>query len=134
MAAGKQRTAATPAAAIELFAQCMNAGDIEGAMSLYEPEALFAPEPGRGISGHAAIREALEGFAALRPRMDGTIAQVLEAGDTALVTNHWTLEGTGADGKPVRMSGTSSDVLRRQPNGRWLVLVDDPWSAGAGAA
>jgi uncharacterized protein (TIGR02246 family) len=122
--------ATTPARAIELFAECMNAGDIDGAMALYEPDAVFAPQPGQSISGHDAIRSALEGFVALQPLMTGTIAQVLEAGDTALVTNRWALEGTGPDGEPVRMSGTSSDVVRRQPDGRWLVLVDDPWSAG----
>jgi uncharacterized protein (TIGR02246 family) len=122
---------ATPARAIELFAECMNVGDVEGAMSLYEADAVFASQPGRSVTGHVAIREALEGFVALQPRMTGTIAQVLEAGDTALVTNRWSLEGTGPDGEPVRMCGTSSDIVRRQPDGRWLVLVDDPWSAGS---
>jgi uncharacterized protein (TIGR02246 family) len=123
-------TATTPAQAIELFAAHMTSGDLDGAMALYEPDAVFAPEPGRQIAGHAAIRAALEGFAALKPRMRSEIVQVLEAGDTALVTNRWALEGTQPDGSPVQMSGTSSDVVRRQPDGSWQVLVDDPWSGG----
>jgi ketosteroid isomerase-like protein len=39
----------------------------------------------------------------------------------------WTLSGTGQDGKPVTMGGLSADVLRRQPDGRWLIAVDNPW-------
>jgi uncharacterized protein (TIGR02246 family) len=123
--------ATTPAEAIELFAERMSNGDVDGAMALYDPEAVFAPEPGAQIKGRDGIRAALEGFASLRPTMTGEIAQVLEAGDTALVTNRWALRGTRPDGEPVEMSGTSADVVRRHPDGRWLVLVDDPWSGGA---
>ncbi len=25
------------------------------------------------------------------------------------------------------MSGESTDVLRRQPDGRWLIALDNPW-------
>lgn len=39
----------------------------------------------------------------------------------------WTLTGAGPDGKPVQMSGMSSDILRRQSDGKWLIIVDNPW-------
>jgi len=121
--------ATTPEQAVELFSRAMNDGDLEGALSLYEPDATFSPQPGQSLTGHAAIREALAGFFALRPRITGEVHKVLEAGDTALVMNRWSLEGTGPDGEPVAMEGTSADVVRRQPDGRWLVLIDDPWGA-----
>jgi ketosteroid isomerase-like protein len=47
------------------------------------------------------------------------------------VTYRWQLEGTGPDGSPIRLDGTSSDVLRRRPDGSWGVLIDDPWGAAA---
>jgi ketosteroid isomerase-like protein len=31
------------------------------------------------------------------------------------------------DGAPVRMEHTSADVLRRQADGRWLFVIDNPW-------
>lgn len=122
--------ARTPAEAIELFADALNHGDLEAAMQLYEPQAVFAPQPGQVVTGHAGIREALAGFLSLKPTITGQLQKVLQAADTALVVNQWTLKGTQPDGSPVQLAGTSADVVRRQPDGTWLVAVDDPWGCG----
>jgi ketosteroid isomerase-like protein len=121
----------SPAATVQRVSELLGEGALEPLVELYEPDAAFAPEPGRAVTGTAAIRAALEPFVAMRPRMRGTVQKVLEAGDTALVTYHWQLEGTGPDGSPIRLDGTSSDVLRRRPDGSWGVLIDDPWGAAA---
>jgi uncharacterized protein (TIGR02246 family) len=119
-----------PADVIQRFADCAEDGDLEAAVALYEPEAVFQPAPGAPpVSGPPAIRVALAPFFALRPRMTGEIVKVLEAGDTALVVNRWTLTGSGPDG-PLALAGTSADVLRRRPDGGWGILVDDPWGGG----
>jgi uncharacterized protein (TIGR02246 family) len=128
-------TTTAPTSAAELpaaFADRLAAGDLDGALALYEPGATFAPQPGAQVTGIDAIREALTQFAALHPTLDGQVEKVLEAGDVALVTNRWTLRGTGPDG-PLEMGGVSADVMRRQPDGTWRILVDDPWGAAAAA-
>jgi ketosteroid isomerase-like protein len=122
----------TPAATLERFSELLSQGRIEALLELYEADAAFAPEPGRAVVGTASIRDELERFAALQPRMTGSAEKVIEAGDTALVAYRWTLEGTAPDGSPVEMAGTSADVLRRRPDGSWGVLIDDPWGAEAG--
>ena len=119
--------AESPQAAIELFAAALNRGDVDAALALYDPDATFAPEPGVEVKGLPAIRDALDGFAALRPRMTGEVTKVLTAGGVALVMNRWRLEGTQPDGKAIEMRGHSADVLRRAPDGGWRVLIDDPW-------
>jgi uncharacterized protein (TIGR02246 family) len=124
-------TADSPAEVIEQFTEALNGGDIDRAMSLYEPGATFAPQPGQAVEGRQAIRAALDRFAALRPRMKGEITSVITAGDVALVMNRWRLRGTQPDGAPVEMGGRSADVLRRGPDGRWRILIDDPWGGGA---
>lgn len=121
----------SPHATIQRFATLLAAGDLDALVSLYEPDAAFAPRPGETVAGRAAIRAALEPFLALSPRMSGTIEKVLEAGDTALVANRWSLTGTGPDGRAVELSGTSADVLRRRKDGSWGIVIDDPWGAGA---
>jgi ketosteroid isomerase-like protein len=50
------------------------------------------PQPGEEVTGVEAIRDALQQFAALKPRLRGEITNVLTAGDVALVHNRWQLE------------------------------------------
>ena len=123
-------TAERPEKVIELFAVSLNRGDVDAAITLYDSEAVFAPQPGEEVTGLEAIRDALEQFAALKPPLRGEITNVLTAGDVALVQNRWQLEGTQPDGSPVEMRGLSADVLRRAPDGGWRILIDDPWGAG----
>jgi uncharacterized protein (TIGR02246 family) len=120
-------TAQTPADAVRLVSERISASDVDGALALYEPDAAFTPQAGQVVTGLDAIRHALEGFTALNPRLEGKVERVVESGGVALVLNRWTLEGTGPDGQNIEMGGLSADVLRRQADGRWLVLIDDPW-------
>jgi uncharacterized protein (TIGR02246 family) len=122
-------TDARPEAVIERFSELLAAGDLDAMVALYETDATFAPRPGETVSGRDAIREALRGFLAVEPRMEGRIEKVLESGDTALVANRWRLDGTAPDGTPVRMAATSADVLRRRADGSWGIVIDDPWGA-----
>jgi len=110
-----------------LFVRALNAGDIETLMSLYEPQATLRPAPGQEIQGAAAIRQALAGFLAMKPTMSLTVKTLAQSGDLALTTAKWKLDGTGADGKPVQMTGQSVEVSRRQPDGSWLFVIDTPW-------
>ena len=116
-----------PEATITRFSELLAEGDLEGMLELYEPDAAFAPQPGKTVTGREEIQAALETFLAVQPRMEGSIEKVLEAGDTALVANRWRLSGTAPDGTPVQMAATSADVLRRRPDGSWGIVIDDPW-------
>ena len=120
-----------PESVIERFSELLAQRDLDAMMELYEPDAAFAPRPGDSVTGHDEIRAALEAFLAVKPRMEGTIEKVLEAGDTALVTNSWRLTGIAPDGSPVRMEATSADVLRRRPDGSWGIVIDDPWGSAS---
>jgi uncharacterized protein (TIGR02246 family) len=118
----------SPEGVIRRFSELLSQGDVEGALALYGPQATFVAEPGKPVSGEQQIRAALERFAALKPELGGQIESVCEAGDIALVVNRWSLRGRGPEG-PVEMCGRSADVLRRQADGSWRVLIDDPWGA-----
>jgi uncharacterized protein (TIGR02246 family) len=124
--------AETPQEVIEQFSTAMAEGDLGSAIELYEPDAVFSPEPGRPVSGLASIEEALAAFLALRPTLTGEIEEVLQGEDIALVRNRWQLTGTGPDGESVQMSATSTDVMRRQSDGSWRIAIDDPWGGGGG--
>ena len=114
-----------------LFAQALNAGDLDTLTALYEPNASLTPSPGAKVAGTAAIRDALAKFVAGKPHITLTPRVVAQAGDVALVTAGWKLAMTGQDGKPAEMSGQSLEVVRRQSGGHWLFVIDEPFGAGA---
>jgi len=48
----------------QVFQETFNAGDLDGLVSLFEPEAVLVPGPSQVATGTDAIREALAGFLA----------------------------------------------------------------------
>lgn len=122
-----RETASTPAHLMQLFADRAAKGDLSVLMELYEDDAVFQPHDGVMVQGHPQIAEALSGMMALDPRIiyDGD-PEVLVVGDIALVKNAWTMTGSAPGGTAVEDSGISADVVRRQPEGHWLVLIDQP--------
>jgi uncharacterized protein (TIGR02246 family) len=122
-------TNAGPESVIDSVAQRIGAGDLEGALALYEDDAAFLPEPGRVVAGRDRIRAELEGLIAMRPTITGEIEKVVTAGDTALVINDWALRGTDPAGDEIAMAARSADVLRRRRDGSWGIVIDDPWGA-----
>ena len=117
----------SPLETVDQLLEAINRGDLDAAVALYDPLATMVVEPGKVAKGKDEIRTALEGFISLKPTFKGETHQIVEGGDLALFCSRWSLIGTGADGKPVEMNGLSSDVLRRQSNGHWLIVIDNPW-------
>ena len=115
----------TPAEVDFLVIEALNAGDLEAALALYERYATFVPEPGKPVSGHKAIREALRGFLAIKPRLTVEVPQVLESGDLALLSSRWTLKGTAPDGSPIELAGQGAEVVRRRKDGTWRFVIDN---------
>ncbi len=125
-----QQTAAATATPEQVLASIVtgiNSGDLDSLMPLYETEAAFATQPGSLAPGPAGIREALSGFIAMNGTLDLDVTRVLEVDDLALVIGVWSFDGTGPDGEPVRLEARNADVLRRQADGTWRFVIDNPW-------
>ncbi len=110
------------------FAAALNAGDLDALAALYELNAVLLPAPGQAARGAAEIRTALAGLLASKPTIELDTAAVFEMPEgIALLHGKWRLKGIGPDGSTFESSGTSSEVARRQPDGRWLYVVDNPY-------
>ena len=120
----------SPETAVREFFKTFNQGNIEAILAFYEPKAAFEAQPGQVAEGTAALRVAINGFLAMKPTLSMGRYQAIIAGDIALSIAKWTLKGTGPDGKTIQMEGTTTDVLRRQADGRWLFVIDNPWGVG----
>src|SRR5262245_6639675 len=116
-----------PIDTINAFAQAINDADLERALATYESDAVLVVQPGQLARGSAQLREALAGFIALKPVLRFESQQLIDAEDVALYISRWSLSGTDPAGKPVVMGAESTDVLRRQRDGRWLIALDNPW-------
>ena len=109
-----------------LVVAAINAGNLDAIMELYENEATLVPEPGKVATGTEAIRQAMSGTLALKPRMTVEVPKVFQAGELALLCSKWTLTGTGPDGSAINLAGQGTEVVRRQADGTWLFVIDNP--------
>lgn len=107
-----------------LFVERSNAGDAASVAALYEPGAVLAYPPGSQTVGRAAIQALWERVLAGRPRFEpGEPPPTLVSGDVALTST-----------PPREGAGARAQVVRRQPDGRWLRVLDQPEFVPATAA
>jgi uncharacterized protein (TIGR02246 family) len=113
---GDRERATTPEDLTRLFVERANAGDAEGLAALYEPDAVVAYPPGQLTVGRAAIQALYERMLAatlqFRPE---TPLPTLQIGDLALTAT-----------PALDAAGARAQVVRRQPDGTWLRVLDRP--------
>jgi len=117
----------TPQQLLQAVVDGINSGDLDGLMTLYESDAAFAAQPGTLAHGTAGVHQSITAFLAMKGQLDLKVTRVLEAGGLAFVAGVWSFTGTGPDGAPVTLAGRNGDVLRRQPDGSWRFVIDNPW-------
>jgi uncharacterized protein (TIGR02246 family) len=99
-----------------LFVERSNAGDAEGVAALYEEQAVMAYPPGSQTVGRDAIRQLWEKVLAHAPHFEQEPPlPTLLSGDIALTST-----------PPNDGAGARAQVVRRQPDGSWLRLLDQP--------
>jgi ketosteroid isomerase-like protein len=95
------------------FVERANAGDIDGLVALYEPNAIVAYGDGETAIGLKEIRDFFVKFVANRPQLDPSIqAAPLCSGDLALTSSR------------LSKGDITAEVARRQPDGSWLWVID----------
>ena len=112
-----------------LVAAALSEGDADAFAALHEPTAtIVVPPGGRRASGLDAIRAAIEPVLALRPVVRIEVVDKVQTDGLALTHGQWTLTGSGGDGELIEMSGRGTMVSRRQPDGSWRIVLDNPLS------
>lgn len=97
------------------FVERVNAGDVDGLVALYEPEAVLAFPSGDVAAGHAEIRAVYEYLVAAAPAFEpGAQQPAMISGDLALTSTRL------VDG------GVTVEIAHRQPDGTWLWAIDQP--------
>jgi len=99
-----------------LFVERANEGDAAGIAALYEEHAVMAYPPGSQTVGRDAIRALWEKVLTNAPRFEQ------EPPLPTLVSGGIALTAT----PPKDGAGARAQVARRQPDGTWLRLLDQP--------
>jgi uncharacterized protein (TIGR02246 family) len=101
--------------------------DLKGVLASYETNAVIVFEPEKPSSGIDATIEGFKGFFALNPKFEYSGHEVFVNGNLAMHFAPWTMTGKTPDGNEIRQSGLSVAVLRKQENGKWLMVFDNPF-------
>jgi len=112
---------------IDEMTRAFHGGDVDGILRTYEPGAVVVGEPGAPVSGTPALRAMFGGFIAAKAHFTFLGHEVIQADEIALHLTPWRMTGVAPDGSPLSAGGLSVAVLRRQPDGRWLMVIDDPY-------
>jgi uncharacterized protein (TIGR02246 family) len=108
------------------FVEHFNAGDLDAVMSLYEPEARFVTRSGETLVGRDAIRKVLGGLIEAKTQFQSRVVRTAIVGDIAQLYTDF--EGTRVDdaGKTIPVRNKAIEVLRRQSDGSWKLIMGDP--------
>jgi ketosteroid isomerase-like protein len=97
------------------FVERANAGDLEGLVALYEPDAVLAVMGEAPAVGHDAIRAVYTRMLQKIDRFPPAVAApTLRQGDLALTSSR------------LRNGAVTAEVARRRPDGSWRWILDQP--------
>ena len=115
-----------------LVMKAIESGDLDAAVDLYEPNASFVVPPGELVTGLSVIRATLQAFidAGATFTIESVTAVPDGDGSVALTRAKGSSTSPGPDGKPVTTPFHSVEVVRKQPDGTWRFIIDDPGSEG----
>lgn len=111
------------------FAKAFNSGKLENLLALYESEAVLLDHDGNPLQGKDLVREALKKLLQIGGTMISKNIYCIPFENIALLRCHFVIETTDPEGTPAQIEGHSSEIVRRQPDGTWLYIVDHPFGS-----
>ncbi len=112
--------------AIDKMTSSFQNKDIDGVMACYEPEAVVVFEPEKPVSNREILKEMFSGMSMVNPVFTYSGHEVFISGDIATHIAPWTMTGKTPDGTEIKQEGLSVAVLRKQGDGTWLIVIDNP--------
>jgi ketosteroid isomerase-like protein len=111
-----------PAEVPELVSLAISDGDLGAAVAQYEDKAMLRAWADDGTGG--TVHETMATIMRLRLPLDIQLLAVLPADGLTMLVCERRVQGTGPDGKPVRLRGVGCTVVRVQADGAWRIAAD----------
>ena len=125
------KLARTPEDCSRVLVAALESGDIELSVALYETSAVLFKKSGEVMTGLEAIRENNADVIALKPKFTIAFIKATLSGDGTLATNRMKAElaFTKPDGQLMQTNVDTLEVLRKQEDGSWRYIIDDPYGS-----
>jgi ketosteroid isomerase-like protein len=118
----------SPKELLALLGKYIEARDVEAILAIHEPGASLV-EFGGGISrGEEELRKSYGKFFQSKPQLKVNALQIVESGGVAIILGDYTLKFEDQNGEIMNSAGKFGDMVRQQPDGSWLYLLDNPFA------
>ncbi len=118
----------SPAEIHTLVREAFNLGDLDGLTALYEPDAILVVN-GTPVAGRQNIREAFKTMLLRHGVMTLETRSVVESPHgIAVLHGKWVVEPAAESDSQLVTRGLSTEVVRKQPDGTWLFVIDNPYT------
>jgi len=109
---------------VDRWIAASKAADLLAVLSLMTEDVIFMV-PGQPPFGKQAFAKASEGMKDVRIEGTSDIQEIQVMGDWAYLRNHLTMTVTPpGGGKPMRRSGYTLTILRKEADGKWRLARD----------
>ena len=110
------------------LAAAYNTGDLATVLSMYDVNGIIVAEPGSAVSGKEKFEAAVKGILSIKGKMEIKTVYCLQSGDVAVGRSEWSIK----DGNEIKVAAKGVEVMKRQVDGAWKVLIDHAFGAEAG--
>src|SRR5438034_317259 len=108
---------------VETWLAATKAGDTATVLSLMADDVLFMV-PGKEPFGKEAFAQGAAAMKDMRVEATSDIREIQVVGDWAWMRNQLRVTVTPPGGKPMVRSGYTLTILRKNPDGEWVVARD----------
>jgi uncharacterized protein (TIGR02246 family) len=108
---------------VATWMKASQAGDLATLLGLMADDVVFMV-PGREPFGKEAFAAASQGMKGMAIEGTSDIRELKVMGGWAYLRNHIRMTMTPAGGKPLSRTGYTLTILRKEPDGRWVLARD----------
>lgn len=112
------------------LAAAYNTGDLNTVLNMYDTSGIIVAEPENPVSGKEKFEAAVKGILSIKGKMEIKTVYCLQSEDVAIGRSEWSIR----DGGEVKVAAKGIELMKRQQDGTWKVLIDHAFGAEAGLA
>lgn len=116
---------------IDDWMQASSKGDLDQVLSMMSDDVVFMT-PGREPFGKKEFAAQSAGLKDVRIEGVAKPVEIKVLGDWAWLRNHISVTMTPKAGQPIKRAGYTLTILKRQPDGRWVLTRDANLMPGPG--